>query len=505
MRKLLSTLAAIAAIAAIVSTVYLFFPRESPLTTDVEVQGSATSQVIVGDGNTITVRVQNPAATDSEFDAYVSSKLGDLQERFEALAEANDAIRALIEDTREAVNAGRFDDAEANLAKAEETRRVGDAVAEARELSDIRLVRGETALLNDDPLAAAEHFRAAIEYVDSDDPENGGVLRRVAAYRLLEHGERRGGEGARLAVEFFERDVDYWDTTTETAGWAMAQSNLCVARQSYGEKLRGEQSLSVLQGAIEACRAALRVLDKETNLSQWAGIQGNLGNALMAFAERRPRQQRVDLVKEAMSAQLAARDAYIALELAVEQTNARINLSNTQATLAALADGTETAASDASALLDHAIEGYRAALDMITKRDQPGHWALLHANLGGVLVLQRRFPEAFAAYREALTVYNLRDYPVAQARARRNLGAAMVTYGLTLDVTDGWEYLQEAIEELQRALETADPEDARELATTHKELGRADGAIGVVAGQILGPGRGSRCVSVSTEPLRFGA
>ena len=231
--------------------------------------------------------LENPGVKEQELEDYVRAKLEELtevNERLDALEDMDKVFREIIDATREAVTAGRFADADSDLAKAEALRRARNTVPELRESSDIRVIRAQTALLNDDPHAAASHFSTAVEYLTAVDADEGALLRQLAGYRLLEHGERRGGAGMELAVDFFAQEVDYRDPKISPVDWALAKSNLCVAQQSYGERLSGEESVDVLRNALEACRAGLDVLSRDENPREWAGVSSSLGNARIALA-----------------------------------------------------------------------------------------------------------------------------------------------------------------------------------------------------------------------------
>ena len=190
----------------------------------------------------------------------------------------------------------------------------------------------------------------------------------------------------------------------------------------------------------------------------------------------------MSLLREAMTAHLDAMDVYVALGSVEDQVTTTINLGNAQATLALSLESAKEEVAERSQLLERAIEGYRGAKAVITKDARPAHWALLHTNMGGVFVLQESYPQAIEAYEDALTVYTPQDYPVAWVQTKRHLSAAMVTYSLSLGMnTEAHEYLRKAKQGLEEGLVVAEPE-TREWALLHRELGRAFGGIGILAG-----------------------
>jgi len=129
-------------------------------------------------------------------------------------------------------------------------------------------------------------------------------------------------------------------------------------------------------------------------------------------------------------------------------------------------------------LLEHAVDGYRAALQEYPRERTPMEWARTQHNLGIALTTlgerdsgTARLEEAVAAFRAALGEHSRESVPLEWARTQRNLGIAVRKLGEREIGTAG---LEEAAAAFRAALEELTRERApMEWATTQQHLGSA--------------------------------
>ena len=430
-----------------------------------------------GNPDTSTVILEDFVETKSRDLAMLRSRLDDLAE-----SQVDDTRLALVEEARQALDRGDLSEVDSILASAEEFQaNVGDE----RTTALIRTIRGDVAFLGENLSTAALHFNVAIDQLREWAPEEATHVLTRAAYRLLEHGERVGSNGTRLAIELYEKQLE--DAYPASSLWAMIQSNICSALVGRSEREGSEEATNSLEQAVEACRSALPVLNGQDDRENWATAQNNLGNALLALAKRRgdSEQERERLLNEAVAAYLAAMDVYIETESEEDLAGTLINLSNAWATLGAMkrTSGHDVANSDA--LLVQATRGYEGALTVYTQDRHPSLWALLQQNLGTILHVQDEYLLAIRTYLYALEVYTEDQYPVEWAETTAKMGAAMVRYGTESgadrqDFQTAVDYFSYAIEAFQRALTVQTREGYPvKWATTNKELAYAFEGIAI--------------------------
>ena len=272
-----------------------------------------------------------------------------------ALQSDDPEVRALRDQAAAAITAGRYDDADTALARAESLtleaaprlqtatdRRLSDAAA-------IRAVRGELALTRLQYRDAAGHFAAAaVTLPPGHDDQRLACLDREAE-SLYRQGNEDGDNPALLA-------------------------------------------------AIDRTRAILVLRPRERVPLDWAGTQNNLGNALRVLGEREGGTARLE---EAVAAFHAALLEWTRERVPFDWAMAQYNLGTTLRLLG----GREAS----PARLEEAVAAFHAALLEWTRERLPFDWAMIQNNLGnalGTLGEQEsdtaRLTEAVAAFRAAL-------------------------------------------------------------------------------------------------------
>jgi hypothetical protein len=123
--------------------------------------------------------------------------------------------------------------------------------------------------------------RATLARAGNDD-EHGAAQNDLG--NILHSLGELAGDAALLnqAIDAYRAALRVRSETETPQDWAMAQNNLGVALQILGQRA-GDADL--LRQATDAFRAALRVRSEADTPHTWAGTQNNLGNALLALGQ----------------------------------------------------------------------------------------------------------------------------------------------------------------------------------------------------------------------------
>jgi tetratricopeptide (TPR) repeat protein len=179
-----------------------------------------------------------------------------------------------------------------------------------------------------------------------------------------------------------------------------------------------EGGAPLLTEAAEAYRAALEILDQETDMERYGEAQLNLGLALLGLGEQEGSSSRLE---EAVAAFRAAIEATPRVRVPQRWALAQMNLGNA---LAALGDRDPTG----TALLDEAVASYHAALEELNRDREPLKWAITQMNLGTALTRlgerkdrRRHWLAATSALVPALEVFETEQATAFAEMTRRNL------------------------------------------------------------------------------------
>lgn len=366
-------------------------------------------------------------------------RVEEAEQRYALLAGSSDPqVNALIEGARTATREGRLDDADALLARAE----AHDLAAiENRSLrvAATMALRGDTALLDADHVAAAGHYARAAEAAPAGARERWlYTLRHGIA--LYDRGRIFADpEMVRAAVEVYrQRALPLVSRESRPADWVATQNNLAIALGLLGQ--RGD--VAALSESIVAHRNVLQIVTSTSSPDAWATAQNNLGASLLVLGERGDDEALAGAITAFRAAlQVRTRQAWPS-----EWAQLQNNLGNA---LGELADRGDRAA------LAESISAYQAALTVRTRESTPFEWANTQNNLAGALYRLGEGGDSLAlersivAFRAALEVYDRETAPAQWGMVLNNLGVALRVLG----EREGGDTLPEALRVLTDALQ----------------------------------------------------
>ena len=166
---------------------------------------------------------ENPDADDSELFEYLKSKALELKRLKARLSELEGATQSLdtkIHAANDALENGRFGEADEALAAAEEIQQTKRTLAEIGVQSKIRFARGDAALFKGDSAAAAAHYMQASEYVAPFDSEDSAKILDIGAGRIYELERRKPTSDLTQAIVLTVRSIERtpFDGTSRSMG-----------------------------------------------------------------------------------------------------------------------------------------------------------------------------------------------------------------------------------------------------------------------------------------------
>jgi tetratricopeptide (TPR) repeat protein len=218
-------------------------------------------------------------------------------ERWSVLDAADPVTAALAAQAKAAIDAGRYDEADAALVRAGEqeaaaARQAEQLARDAQQAAERRWLRvaeadakrGDLAMTRLRYSKAAQHYAAAASIVPSARPRERRRYLKQEAEALLKQGDERGdNRAATLAIDRYRALVDATDRAAAPRDWADMQMNLGVALGALGQREAGTDHL---EEAVAAYRLALEEWTRERAPLDWALTQVNLGFVLFRLGER---------------------------------------------------------------------------------------------------------------------------------------------------------------------------------------------------------------------------
>jgi tetratricopeptide (TPR) repeat protein len=373
-----------------------------------------------------------------------------LRERLGRLTNDDPGVQELRRKAAGQIDEGRFDEADASLAKAEAVDLAAveelESIALCRRASAAasRAERAAAARLRLNYRAAAAHFAEAATIVANDDGATWNY-RLSHAGVLYDQGSEFGDNAALAeAISVYRDALRLVPSDRVPLDWAMTQNNLGTALQTLGER---ESGTARLEEAVTAYRAALTECTRDRMPLRWAMTQNNLGTALSTLGALESGTARLE---EAVAAHGAALAEYTRDRVPLQWAMTQNNLGTALSTLGERESGT--------ARLEEAVAAYRATLAERTRDRVPLDWAMTQNNLGIALTRlgvresgTARLEEAVAAYRAALAERTRDRVPLDWAMSTGNQGVALMV--LAERIGDPSKALA-AVEQIEVALAT---------------------------------------------------
>jgi len=251
-----------------------------------------------------------PEATEEELEAFLMEKaheFREMRERLQKLAETESRISELVSSANAALGEGEFEAADEFLRQAEKVQLQTSTIAALRKQSELRIERGNAALVRGDIVAAAAHFERAARYFSGVDRVSEADTRHECAKLFRYYGYRYSNAEALYAARtslHLNLDILTQDEQTEKWCWTKNALGGVSVRLSHFDV--AENTMSHLADA-ERHYLDVRVICSEEFLPKVFAKTGlDLANV---YSSRRFAESNADYTKNlqrALSLQLSA-------------------------------------------------------------------------------------------------------------------------------------------------------------------------------------------------------
>ncbi|MBF0462902.1 MAG: hypothetical protein HQL87_16130 [Magnetococcales bacterium] len=320
----------------------------------------------------------------------IAKQHNELLKQVQAMPQSNAAMGELKQKAETAIQANRYDEADALLTQLLELQGQEQAATWAS--------RGGLAMTRLRYAEAAQHFANAAQTLPQTQETQRIAYLEQEAYAWYSQGDEFGDHAAlEKAIQLRKKLLEWHPRSAVPLNWARAQVNLLgLALWQLGER---ETGTTRLEEAVHVFREALKEYTQDHTPLGWATAQNNLGIALRILGERESGTEKLYCARSQLTSIVIPAQAGIQ---EVQQAK----------WIPAYAGMTEQEVSLMPAhSIEEAMQAFREALKARTRDRVPLDWAATQNNLG--LALQslgeqenspEKLAEAMTAYQNALEV-----------------------------------------------------------------------------------------------------
>jgi transcriptional regulator with XRE-family HTH domain len=171
-----------------------------------------------------------PDATEEELEAFLTTKaeeFREMQARLEKLAETEGRISELIKAANAALGEGDFETADGLLKEAEAVQLQSSTIVALKKQAELRIERGNAALVSGDVATAAGHFERSSRYFSALDAEVEAGNRHECAMLLRYYGYRyKSPEALYEARKALQQNLVIWKQDAYREKWCQTKNAL---------------------------------------------------------------------------------------------------------------------------------------------------------------------------------------------------------------------------------------------------------------------------------------
>lgn len=406
------------------------------------------------------LEVLNERANEAEAFRY---SLARLEQDFSRISftEKRDVAADLLSQAQFAFDAGDLDLASELLHELTPMRR-SELQLGIENWEQIVSARANIMVLSGAALEALKFRREASESLKELTRQSRFRLMFDGAADAVREGERlEGVELLRIAIDTFNSDViTLAPRDVAPKEWASTKRMVCNAQVTYGTRLAGDESRTILLSAIDSCAAALEVWDKSTDYSDWANAMNDIGNAYFRLGEDAPGELGTAYL-------ITAIDAFetVLSENPAQSVLVGMMLMNYGNAITKYVERTPDAPYD---IWQSAIDAFERALTIFSEAETPNEWALTNVNLAntylvggmriGGVVGRSLNNNAVDALENSLRVYDKTKHPSQWSRAQATLGNTLVIISNGSEGDSQRAYIDRAKTAFSRASEVSSKE-----------------------------------------------
>jgi transcriptional regulator with XRE-family HTH domain len=194
-----------------------------------------------------------PDATAEELEEFLMAKAEEYREmraRLEKLAETEGRISELIKAANAALGEGDFETADGLLKEAEAVQLESTTIVALKKQAELRIVRGNAALLSGDIATAAGHFERSSHYFTGVDIEVEAGNRHECATLLRSYGYRyKSSEALYEARKALQQNLSIWKQDAYREKWCQTKNALAGVSWRLSQFDAPENAISHLADA----------------------------------------------------------------------------------------------------------------------------------------------------------------------------------------------------------------------------------------------------------------
>lgn len=372
-----------------------------------------------------------PDATEEELEAFLMTKAEEFQEmrgRLKKLADTEGQISELVNAANEALGAGEFETADGLLKAAEAVQLQSSTIVALTKQAQLRIERGNAALVHGDIATAADHFERSSRYfsgidaaLEANNRHECTDLLRYYGYRYKNHKALYAARDAlhkNLGTWQKENHAEEWCRTKNSLGgvsWRLSQfdvpeksmNHLIEAKRHYedarticSEEFLPEKfgTLTVnlaniysdhrlaesaeeyeenLHRALALQMSALRFISKSNNPTGWGIVQHNLGRSYIQLSNIRK-----DEAKSAADIENAIRHAELSFEVRNPEDSLQYWIASCRTLGEALLNMSEySITNDAIGYRSRALQVLSGVTAQVSSSEHPHQWAEVQEQL----------------------------------------------------------------------------------------------------------------------------
>jgi transcriptional regulator with XRE-family HTH domain len=332
-----------------------------------------------------------PDATEEDLEAFLMAKADEfrgMRERLAKMAETEGRISELIKAANVALGEGDFQTADNLLSQAEAVQLQSSTIPALKKQAELRIERGNAALVNGDIAVAAAHFERESRYFSGVDGGLEAANRHECAKLLRYYGYRyKSQEALYEARSALQQNLGIWKKDTDREKWCRTKNALGGVSFRLSQFDVPENAMSHLAEAKRHYED-VRVLCSEKFLPKIFAIASvDLANV---YSDRRLAKSDEEYAKSlqfALSLQLSVLRLFFRhLELSFEVRNPEDSLQYWVASCRSLGEAllnmsTYSLTNDAVKYVRRAFEILNDAAARISSSEHPHQWAEIQEQL----------------------------------------------------------------------------------------------------------------------------
>jgi tetratricopeptide (TPR) repeat protein len=400
-----------------------------------------------------------PDASLSELEDFLRAKAKEwrqLQTRVEQIGAADAELERLKTEANAALRDGEFEQVDELLARIEESFQQQHTLAEISKQAEIRVTRGDTCMMREDPDGALAHYLQAARIFQPFDEEETVRILYDNAHKMYESGLRtlrpRFQVGVRLLEEMLQLNPVKADPVRETR--THYQLGL-ILRNAAGQQAGGEKR-RLLESGLEHARRAASQIVSAGDAFQLVSSKIALANCLLDKGASYGDRSDLD---EALATLASAR--VIALE--EPDANSLLCHASNGLGLTTLAVEQLTGVRLSDTRVRDILAHFNEAIENAEKHFNLDVWGGTRINRARLFERQARQPErpigeliflriqAISDYQASIETYPETIFPLRFAQAHFELANILFQHGLTVDRSQDEVYLVRAIQSYEIA------------------------------------------------------